>query len=245
MVGYVDVECSENDGSDVLDHTLESLKNRSRSIGRVAAKLCYAVYLAIAPARARGKARPVLLLEAFTALPVGPRSERRSNWLSHKVEVWCAGFPFTPTWGSDEHGRFDVLAAGPVELKCPEFRDWLDRVDPEDQGIREELYRVVEISPAILDLILCRESSLPLWDVAGPWADRSALQSSAEMPGGVPSERLLDRFRDALYRDDDKALDHQLLMSAAPMAKSLDEFLESSADEMTRRKTAFMRRMRS
>jgi hypothetical protein len=76
----------------------------------------------------------------------------------------------------------------------------------------------------------------PAWDFLGRWADSSALLSSAEMPGGVPSERLLDRFRDALYRSDGKALDHQLLMSAVPMAKTLDEFVETSVDEMTRRK---------
>jgi hypothetical protein len=161
VVGQVQVECSVNDGSDILDHTLESLKDRSRSIGRVPAKLCYAVHLAIrpAPARARGKAKPVLLLESCTALPLGPRSKRQDGWGSAKVEVWCPGFPFAATRGADEHGPFDVLAAGSVEPKCPEFRNWLESVDPEDPRVGEQIFRVVEITPEILELMLRHESS--------------------------------------------------------------------------------------
>lgn len=244
IVGRVQVECSVNDGSDILDHTLESLKNRSRPIGRVAAELCYAVHLAIAPARTRGKAKPVLLLEPWTALPLGPRSKRQDRWGSPKIDVWCPGFPFTTTRGEDEQGTFDVLAAGAAEPKCPEFRDWLERIDLGDPRT-DETFRAVEITPEILELMLRHESSPPAWDFLGRWANRSALPPSAEMPGGVPSEESLDRFRDALHRNDEKALDHQLLMSAVPMAKALDEFLETSGDEMTRRKAAFMRRMRS
>ena len=34
---------------------------------------------------------------------------------------------FTTTRDVDEHGTFDVLAAGPLESKCPEFPDWLEQ----------------------------------------------------------------------------------------------------------------------
>jgi hypothetical protein len=61
----------------------------------------------------------------------------------------------------------------------------------------------------------------------------------------LSSQDIRSRERDALYRADEKALDRQLLMNAVPMAKALEEFLETSADDMTRRKASFMRRMRS
>jgi len=245
VVGQVEVECSENDGSDILEHTLQSLKNRSRPIGKVKARLCYAVHLALGPARARGKAKAYLLLESWTLLASGPRSKREKGWQNPAAGIWCPGFPFSTSRGSDEHGTFDFIAAGPVNPMCPEFRDWLDRADLDDPRVCEQTVRAVDISPEILELMLRHESSPPAWDFFGRWSGRSALPSSVEMPGGVPSEGLLDRLRDTLYRDDEKALDGQLLTAAAPMMKALDRLLENTDDEMTRRKATFMRRMQS
>jgi hypothetical protein len=118
-------------------------------------------------------------------------------------------------------------------------------VDPEDPRIHEQAFRIIEVTPEIIELLLRHESSPRGWDLFGRWVGQSALPPSAEMPGGVPSEQLLARFRDALYRADEKALDQQLLKSAAPMSKALEAFLEISADDMSRRKASFMRRMRS
>jgi hypothetical protein len=244
IVGRVQVECSVSDGSNILDHTLESLKNRSQSIGRVNAELVYAVNLAIMPARGRGKAKAVFLLEPWTALPLGPRSKSKHAWAA-PFEIWCPGFPFVTSQATDEDGPFDFGAAGEVEIKCPEFRNWLESVDPEDPRSSEQTFRVVEITQEIIELMFRHESSPRGWDLFGRWVGQSALPPSAEMPGGVPSDQLLARFRDALYRADEKALDQQLMTSAVPMAKALEEFLESSADGMTRRKASFMRRMRS
>jgi hypothetical protein len=245
IVGRVQVKCSVNDGSNILDHTFETLKERSRPLGVVDAKLVYAVNLAVMPARSRGKAKAVFLLEPWTGLPLGPRSKRKQAWGSPTFEVWCPGFPFVTSRGADADGSFDLVAEGDVEVTCPEFRNWLEGVDPEDPRIHEQAFRVVEIRPEVVELMLRHESTPRGWDFVGHWAGQSALQQSAEMHGGVPSEQLLARFRDALYRADDNALDQQLLMSAVPMAKALEDFLEISADDMTRRKASFMRRMRS
>lgn len=245
IVGRVEVECSVNDGSDILDHTIASLKKRSRSIGKVPAELVYAVNLAIMPARARGKAKAVFLLEPWTGLPLGPRSKRKDAWGIPTFEIWCPGFPFGTTRAKDTEGAFDLIAAGQVEAKCPEFRNWLESTDPEDPRFHDQTSRVLEATQEIIELMLRHSSSPRGWDFSGRWAEQSALPEYAQMPGGVPSEQLLARFRDALYRGDERALDQQLLMNAAPMAKALDEFLESSVDEVTRRKATFMRRMRS
>ncbi|MCP3471799.1 hypothetical protein NLM33_25025 [Bradyrhizobium sp. CCGUVB1N3] len=245
VVGHAEVECSENDGSDILEHTLQSLKNRSRPIGKVKAKLCYAVHLAVGPSRARGRAKALLLLESWTLLASGPRSTSDKGWPNPAAGIWCPGFPFSASSGTDEHGTFDFIATGPTSPTCPEFRDWFDGADFEDPMVCEQTMRAVDITPEILELMLRHESSPPGWDFFGRWSGRSALPSSVEMPGGVPSESLLDRLRDALYRDDEKALDGQLLTSAAPMMNALDRLLESSDDEMTRRRATFMRRMRS
>jgi hypothetical protein len=206
IVGQVEVECSVNDGSNILDHTFESLKRRSQSIGKVSAKLVYAVSLAMMPARARGKAKPVFLLEPWTALPLGPRSKRKEVWGIPAFEVWCPGFPFVTTRADDANGTFDLIAAGQVEAKCPEFRNWFDNVDPEDPRIHEEAFRVLDVTPEIIELMLRHESLPRGWDLFGRWVGQSALPASAEMPGGVPSEQLLARFRDALYRGDENGV---------------------------------------
>jgi hypothetical protein len=245
IVGRVQVECGVNDGSNILDHTLESIKKRSRSIGKVSAELVYAVNLAIMPARGRGKAKVVFLLEPWTGLPLGPRSKRKQAWGAPSFEIWCPGFPFVTSRAADEDGSFDLVAAGEVEMRCPEFRNWFAGVDTEDPRIHEQTFRVVEVTPEIVELMFRHENAPRAWDLFGKWVGQSALPQSAEMPGGVPSEQLLARFCDALYREDEKALDRQLLMSAAPMAKALEEFLETSSDDITRRKASFMRRMRS
>lgn len=250
VVGRVAVTCTVPDEDGDVSGTPSSiLELRQKTIGSMDADLLYGVSLALTAAPG-GRVAMRFLLEPWTAIVRGPRSQVRLEegqvhiWLE-PAEIMVRGFPFTDLTATDHVGPFQISADGVPSARCPEFARWIASSDDDGDPDAIGAVRTLPVTPETCELFLGSVRRTQLWDFERPFKADMVLKDWVELHGGVPNCETVERIAERLYRDDEQSLDRMLLAKAEVIAAAMDRHVEGAADGASRKRAAFLRRMRS
>jgi len=100
-------------------------------------------------------------------------------------------------------------------------------------------------TPENCELFLGLIRRTQFWDFVRPFKVEIVPKDWVEIHGGVPNCETVERISERLYRDDEQSLDRMLLAKVEVIAAAIDRHVEAAADGATRKRAAFLRRMRS
>lgn len=250
VVGKVSVTCTVPDEEGEALASPSSLFDvRTRSIGTMEADLLYGISLALIGAPGRRVAAR-FLLEPWTAIVRGPRSrvpipsDDVLIWLD-PAEIMVRGFPFVDLPASDHVGPFRIGADGAAKARCPEFAGWVASTGDDGDPDRIGSIRTLPVTPETCELFLGPVKRTQLWDFERPFKGEMVLKDWVELHGGVPNCETVERIAERLYRDDEHSLDKMLLAKAEVIAAAMDRHVEAAADGASKKRSTFLRRMRS
>lgn len=250
VVGRVTVNCTiPDEDCDVAGPPSSLLDIRTRSIGTMEADLLYGISLALIRAPG-GRVAVRFLLEPWTAIVRGPRSQVPTPtdhvliWLA-PAEIMVRGFPFTDLVATDHAGSFRIGAEGVPDARCPEFARWIASIADDDDPDRIGSPRTLPVTPETCEMFLGPVRRTQLWDFKRPFRADTVLEDWVDLHGGVPNCETIERVAERLYRDDEDSIDMMLLAKAEAVAAAMERHVEAAADGASRKRSAFLRRMRS
>lgn len=213
------------------------------------ADLLYGISLTLIGAPG-GRVAARFLLEPWTAIVRGPRS--RVPIPSDDVlirldpaEIMVRGFPFVDLPTSDHVGPFRIGAEGVEQTRCPEFARWIASIADDGDPDRIGSTRTLPVTPETCELFLGPVKRTQIWDFERPFKAEMVLKDWVELHGGVPNCETVERIAERLYRDNEHSLDKMLLAKAQVIAAAMDRHVEAAADGAARKRSTFLRRMRS
>ncbi len=106
-------------------------------------------------------------------------------------------------------------------------------------------FSTLPVTPETCELFLGPVRRTQLWDFERPFKADTVLKDWVELHGGVPNCETVERIAERLYRDDEQSLDRMLLAKAEVIAAAMGRHVEGAADGASRKRAAFLRRMRS